>query len=468
LPMRAAMYLRVSHDPHQRGRSVAEQEADCRLIAEREGWEVVKKFTDNDRGASRYAKGERTAFKQLQAFVSSGKCDVLVCWEASRFQRDLDAYVKLRDLCSKHNVLWSYSGRLYDLSENDDRFTTGLDALLAEREAGETRKRVLRAVRANAAAGKPHGRIPYGYEREYDKATGELLRQVVRKDQAAVVREAARRLIAGETCNAIATDFNKRGLPVSRNGKWDLTRVRRLVTNPAYIAKRVHQGKIVGDAVWKPILDEQTFYQCAAIVNDPARKSTNEHAVKYLLSGIATCGVCGNTLKVQPQRNFYKTYLCRKFCTARKLEWVDEFVEAVMLARLSKPDALSLFADGDGDNSELLNVIADKRARLDGFYDAASAGEITPTALGRIEGTLLQEIEALESKVTRLDVSPIVYELAERPNAVWPKLSLEQKREAIRCLITVRILPGHSGSKSFDPKTVQVRWRGSREDVTAA
>ena len=40
--------------------------------------------------------------------------------------------------------------------------------------------------------------------------------------------------------------------------------------------------------------------------------------MKYLLSGVALCGVCGNRLKVMPQRGGYKTYICKNFCMARK------------------------------------------------------------------------------------------------------------------------------------------------------
>jgi site-specific DNA recombinase len=162
--MRAALYCRVSSDPRGTGRSVSEQETECRAVCEREGWEIATVFTDNDRSASRYATKGRPAYEELSRFVAAGKADVLVTWEASRFQRDLDAYVKLRELCRGLNVLWSYSGRTFDLSRTDDRLTTGLDALLAERESDQTRERVMRAVRANAVAGRPHGKLLYGVQ----------------------------------------------------------------------------------------------------------------------------------------------------------------------------------------------------------------------------------------------------------------------------------------------------------------
>jgi site-specific DNA recombinase len=241
--MRAALYCRVSSDPRGTGRSVSEQETECRAVCEREGWEIATVFTDNDRSASRYATKGRPAYEELSRFVAAGKADVLVTWEASRFQRDLDAYVKLRELCRGLNVLWSYSGRTFDLSRTDDRLTTGLDALLAERESDQTRERVMRAVRANAVAGRPHGKLLYGYRREYDGKTGALVAQVVDEATAPIIREAATRFLAGETAYGIAQDFRNRGISAPRGGQWDLNQIKRTLTNPGYNGKRVHQGE---------------------------------------------------------------------------------------------------------------------------------------------------------------------------------------------------------------------------------
>src|SRR3954470_1662349 len=223
--MRAAIYTRVSSDPNERGRSVSEQEAECRAVCDRNGWKVVDVLSDNDRSASRYAVKSRPAYQQLIERVDAGDCDVLVTWEASRAQRDLAAYASLRDLCERRGVLLSYSGRTFDMADADDRFGTGLDALLAERESDQTRKRVLRAVRANAEKGRPHGKLLYGYRREYDPGTRELIGQVPDPQTAPVVQEAARRVLAGETPYAVAQDFNRRGIRPPRGSErgWDLT-----------------------------------------------------------------------------------------------------------------------------------------------------------------------------------------------------------------------------------------------------
>ena len=412
-----------------------EQEKECRGVASAAGWEVVEVFTDNDRSASRYATKGRPAFRALhRRYRGRPQCDVLVTWEASRFQRDLEAYVKLRELCRRHGVQWSYSGRTFDLARTDDRLATGLDALLAERESDMTRDRVLRAVRSNAEHGRPHGKLLYGYRRDYDAKTGALVAQVADDAQAAVVREAARRVVAGETPYAVAQDFTRRGIPTPRGGqKWDLIQVKRLCVNPGYVGKRVHQGRVVGDADWAPLLEESVHYQLVARLGDPRRRSQRSSAVQHLLSGIALCGVCQSRVRLQKNRGRL-SYMCGAgFHVSRGESDVDMCVEAVTVERLRRPDILELMSAGATDElDEAMAELAGLRARLDGFYDVAARGELTPAALARVEATLLPQIATAEARARRVVLSPVLADVTG-PDAArgWAGLSTPQKREVV-------------------------------------
>jgi site-specific DNA recombinase len=461
-PRRAVIYTRVSSDPNDRGRSVAEQEADCRAVCGCNGWEVVRVFSDNDRSASRYANRERPEHRKLIKFIEDGHAEVLVTWEASRAQRDLSAYAKLRDLCERRGVLLNYSGRTYDMAEADDRFSTGLDALIAERYTEDTRKRVLRAVRANADKGRPHGKLLFGYRREYDSETGELVRQVPDETTSAVVKEAARRVLGGETPYAVAQDFDRRGIPTPRKGrKWDLTQIKRLCVNPGYAGKRVHQGKVIGDATWKPLIGEADHLALVAKLGDPRRRTQRDSAIKHLLSGIAICGVCNGRVRVQKNRG-NRAYLCVDgFHVSRREVETDELITEVVLRRLEQPDLADLLADAR--NDETTAALAEaraKRARLDAFYDAAAAGELTPQALARIEARLLPEIEAADRRARVAVTSPLVAQTAgPDARAKWAELTMPQRREIISTLMTVRIMPTVRGARHFRPESIEVIWK---------
>jgi site-specific DNA recombinase len=460
--MRAAIYTRVSSDPTNLGRSVDEQEAECRAVCAREGWEVVKVFCDNDRGASRHSRKERPQYGALRTYLGTGRADVLVMWEGSRAQRDLAAYASLRDLCVARGILYNYSGRTYDLTRTDDRFSTALDALLAEREADVTRDRVLRAVRANAASGRPHGKLAYGYAREYDER-GTFVRQYVKEEEAVVVRESARRIVAGDSLYVIAQDLNAKGIPAPRGGKWLPNQIKRLVSNPRYVGQRVHRGVVVGEAIWPAILDEAAYLECKAIVEDPRRNVVRDRSLKYLLSGTAKCGECGAKMRVIKNRG-YHSYACfEKFCTSVRTIHLEEFVVEVALERLSRKDFLDALAartaQAGGAEVGALDEVKALRERLDSFYEASATGQISPAGLAKIEARLLAEIDAAEDRAYS-DHVPAALRKVAGPDIRqrWADLPLGTQREVIELLMSIRINRTVRGTR-FNPARVEIEWR---------
>jgi len=194
-------------------------------------------------------------------------------------------------------------------------------------------------------------------------------------------------------------------------------------------------------------------------MTDPARSSHREGAVRHLLSGLAVCGVCDGRLQVQKNRG-YLSYHCRaRFCVAIRTIKLDAFVTGVVLERLSRPDALDVLADdaGRADVHAALAETAEKRTRLDGFYDAAAAGELSPAALARIEARLVPEIQAAEQRARTARMSPILRQVAGPDIAeVWPTLACSQQREVIDTLMSVRLLPIGRGRRTFDPRRVEI------------
>ncbi|MFK0296391.1 recombinase family protein [Streptomyces sp. NPDC090442] len=460
-PLRAVIYARVSSDPYNRGKSVTDQVTECKRECDNRGWPVVKIFRDNDRSASRYATKERTEYAKLIEFLGTGAADVLVTWESSRAQRDLEVYLNLRKIAEGNAVQWCYKGRLYDLSRTDDRFTTGLDALLDERESGITRDRVLRGKKSSAAKGRPNGRMLYGYAREYDPRTGEFVKSVIREDQAAIVREAVRRLAAGEALGTLCREFNLRGLRTNTGGSWRKDNLRAMAINPGYIGKRVRHGVVIGDAEWPAIHqtpeERQAFYTCVRRLTDPARTTWRPGGLRHLSSGIAVCGVCGGKLYAahwpkKPGKSDRRIgYQCRGTdtqvgqCVAITKDILDQHLTALVIERLSRPDAAELLADDEQQAEHiaaLLAEAAEKRATLDETADQVANGKMTVTMAARIEAQLLPEVEALERQAEEASTAPVLRGLIRSDVAdIWPTLPLTQQREVIKALMDVTMLP---------------------------
>jgi len=457
------IYVRVSSDPRGHQRSVSEQEAECRAVCEGEGWQVAHVYCDNDRSASRFATKARPGFAAMLAALDLGKADVLLTWESSRAQRDLGTFVELRQALMSRGVRWHYGGRCYDMSKARDRKETARDALDAEGASDETSERVQRSVRANAAAGRPHGKLLYGYRREYDPTTKALVGQFPHPEQAEVVRECAARVARGEALYAVAADLNARAVPAPRSGQWDPTQVRRLCVNPSYIAKRTHRGVVVGDANWPALLEAETHFACVARLTDPARRTNEGRGARHLLSGLLRCGVCGSRCHVLNNRGATSYQCHERFCTSRSQSAVDEMVAAVVVARLAQPDLVDLLSPDDDTDDERAKARAEAgelRARLSEHYAAAAAGDLSAQGLGRMEAALLPRIEAAERRTRQMLTSPLLRQVSGADAAErWGNLTLEQRRAVIGLLCSLTVLPVGRGHRTFDPASVRVDWK---------
>lgn len=470
--LRAGLYVRVSQDRSQERRSVTQQEDEARALCARQGWDVAGLYADNDIGASRYSKKTRDDYDRLCEDIATSALDVVVVWESSRLTRSLGMFVQLRDLCAEHDVLWSVDGRQYDLNDPDDRERAGMNAVRDEHESERTRKRIMRALNANAAAGRPHGRLLYGYKREYEVVRGEtkFVAQVPDPLVAPLIVEAAQRVASGETPYKIALDFTRREIPrphAKTDFEWNLSQIRRMVLNPGYIGKRVQRGKIVGEACWPGIIDEETYYACVRRFSDPTRRTNRETAVRHLLSGILTCGECGSKTIVLKQRGGYNAYMCKaSFCAARKQSFVDSFIEDLTIYRLSRPDAVSLFVDPQRDEAtqRASGELASTRARLSELSDLAVSGEISPGSFARMERQLIPEIEALEKRSRAVSLGPVLGDVVgPKAGEVWEQLDIMRRREIIRALFSsitlLRTPERRRGKNGFDPRSVDYSWR---------
>lgn len=427
---------------------------------------VREVLCDNDIGASRFSGKGRPAYLKLKEILSPG--DVLVTWEASRAQRDLRAYVELRDLCFERGVLWSYSGRTFDLSQGDDRFGTGLDALLAEKEAEQIRERVLRGKRAAALAGRPPTRPIWGYRTKRDSVSGRSIGWVPDEQLAPVVREVVEKVLAGQSLWPIVRELEERGVPAptrkpGQPGEWKPQKLRQTLMSPSYAGLRIHQGVVIGKASWEPLISEEEHRQLVRLLTDSRRVTHRGCEVKHLLTGIAVCGVCGGVMRffAPPSSSSRPRYLCSlRNCVARRAELVDTRVQEAVLAFLTSVDA-SVFASGDDRESvaalEQAQVLRDRLAE---YAELASKGKVSPESFMRIEGSLLAEIAEMESKANVAMSNPLAERLAgPEARLRWDRLTLIEKRDVIRSLAKVTILKSTVGTRRFNPDDVAIEWR---------
>ena len=458
----AGVYNRVSDDRKGRSKSPEEQNEESAAACREQGWRIAATYTEPESAsASRFARKAREEWERLCADLKAGLFGVLVVWETSRSTRRMAPFVDLLDACRERGVLIHVTShdRTYDPRQWRDRKALLQDGIDNEGGSEETSLRVSRSTRSRAAKGLPAGRLLYGYRREYehdDDGKRHFLREVPREERAEIVREAFRRFDAGESLWRISCDLEDRGVPVSnvrrrrREAHWTAVRLRQLLTNPGYIGKRVHQGEIVGDAVWPPLVGEETFYSVQRRLGDEKRRQNRGDVHdKHLLSGVALCGTCGAFLRKVPNHSHRMVYQCRgyggdpskgRFCTSIVAEVLETHVTGMVLLRLSLPDARELFtADRSAEAAEAAAALLRTRAELEDLYALARAKKLSARAMAEMEPPLLADMAALESKASA-QVPPLLRDVAG-PDAAerWAQLSLDQKKDVMRAIMTVRL-----------------------------
>lgn len=456
----AAIYCRISQDREGEALGVARQEEDARELAACLGYRVTEVYTDNDRSASTRTKKKRPRYDAMLTAARRGEFQAVISYSNSRLTRRPR---ELEDLIELHE---HYGVRFHtvvsgddDLSTADGRMVARLKGSIDAAEAERTAERVTRAARQAAEAGKWHGgRRPFGFEP--DGLT-------IREDEAEVIREGYRAIVAGGSLRSVMRLWNARGLFAAKGAnEWSLPSVRSCLKSPRYIGKRTYRGEIVADAEWPAIVDVATWEAVHAILTDPARKQ-GQKAVRYLLSGIARCGICGSPIVATGGRKGHPAYRCGKQAhILRTAEPMDDYVSRVALRRLQTREVAEALTEHieKPDTGALREKLQALRIRLDQLAVEFADGTLTASQLRAATRRLREQIERTEEQlatVTDDDVlGPIVS--SDDIEARWNSLDVDTKRTAIDTLMAITFLPAVRGSHNFDPNSVRIEWKGAK------
>src|SRR3954466_15927029 len=457
--VRAAVYCRISDDRQGLGLGVERQAQDCLALAQRNSWAITRTYIENDTSA--YSGKPRPQYVELMDAVAAGEVDVIVAWDPDRLHRspaELETFIAAVEHAGV-GVVTVQAGS-WDLSTANGRLVARMLGNIARHESEHKSERVRRALQQNAAAGRSHGRIPYGWVRE--RGADGAVREVIDPEQAAVIRRIAAGLLAGESLRSLTAALNAEGVPSPTGKPWAKGMVRALVLRERNAGLRVHRGQVVGEGAWPPIVERGRFEQLRAVLADPARKTSIGTAAAHLLSGLARCGVCGAALRVSHNRRVPSYRCSERGCVIRRQADVDELVTRVVLGRLARGDAVELVTpDRSSERVAALAEAEQLRGRLDLAADQYADGLIDARQLERITARLRPLLAAAEARARVVDDRPLLAGLvgAEDVQAVWQALPLSRRRAVVDLLMTVTVHRTRSGVRAFDPQAVQIQWR---------
>jgi site-specific DNA recombinase len=485
------LYGRNSDDAIGQGNSVEDQLATGRSLCDRYNWRIAREFKDTDISASRHTTKQRSEFEALLDVIAHGAASpgvrrIVVAFNASRYYRDLEAYVRLRKACMVGNVLLCYNGQVYDLSRRDDRNTTAQHALAAEDEAEGIRDQNLRTASLQAQAGMPHGKALFGYARDYQQVNGRRRCTGQTEDERGTyVVQALQRIDSGGSVKSLVRWLRATPEAARPDGKmWDEATARRMLLNRAYIGERLHQGAYV-KAVWQPLKGLETpqgramFNRVTAKLSDPARRTARGQEVAHLLSYIALCGECGDhALLRSRQRPGRRPSLdCDEnhdTCIGEAV--INAFVEEALVDWFSnKGNARAALVPADDEVEErtastqrLINAyeeqLAEAKALSETFDEETGRFRLSAASLASMEQRLVPKLEAARKQLRDLTgVSPLLLRMlhAHDPDATWNGLTLEQQREVIRKVVTVRLHKARTpGARKLEPGRITLSFVG--------
>ena len=460
MPLRMAIYTRISDDPDRASTSTKIQERDCRQLAARNHWEITRLYSDRDLSAYT-GKVRRPAFEQLLDDLDTGHADGVICWRLDRLARNHADFGRLHQILDRRGATLASVHEQFDTTTPAGEFVVSMLVGMARMESHGIALRVRAKNDDKAAKGELHrsGRRPFGYQPDQLHTD---------PTEAEIVRELAQRVLRGESLRSLAADLNRRGIRTTGGHDWYPHNLRRTLTSARVAALRVHRGQRVAPGQWEPILDVATHELLVSVLARQGRGRPPTH----LLTGLLVCDVCSSRLSSHPQPRGDR-YVCRSGpglpgCgkVAILADPADAAVTELVLGALAGPDLVeALRSTGDANAAEILGRLEADEGALE---EAAQARFVERTLDHReflkVRGRLQARIAAARRQLDRLagagalaGVPKAAGELA----AAWAQWPLERKRAVLgAALVEIRVRPTGSTGGRFDAnRRLDPRWR---------
>jgi site-specific DNA recombinase len=293
--VRLGIYVRISKDPDGQSTSPARQEQDCRAFARLHGHEVVEPpYRDAD--VSAYTGIDRPGYERLIADLEAGVLDGVLVWRLDRLTRNFDDLQRIWRLINGRGVTLLSVHDSIDTSTASGVFMLRTLVAIAEYESAGISLRTRRAKAEAARNGQPNrgGMRAFGYEA--DKHT-------LIPAEAAAIKEAAERVLAGQSLRSVANDFNRRGIRTPRGKTWLPGTLAAVLVNPRIAGLRAYKGDVVADASWPAIITREQHEKLVALRKDPSRRWVPRgRPAQHLLAGMVECARCGGRAEKNGER----------------------------------------------------------------------------------------------------------------------------------------------------------------------
>jgi DNA invertase Pin-like site-specific DNA recombinase len=361
---KCAVYLRISKDKglgtEDEGLAVDRQRKDIHKLLKLKGWEVGTEYLDNDVSASGRVK--RPAYQRMLNDFEAGQVDAIAAWKLDRLWRVPKELEHIIELVEKTSLTVATVDSDIDLNTSQGRVMARVLTAFAQDELDKRSARQKAKFAQDREAGKNHwrGRRPFGLTLEGKKVP----------EEAEALEAVADLILHNGTITAAVDLLKARGLKTSFGQEWQRQPLRRTLLNPRIAGFLEHEGELV-KAQWDAVLDRETWNAMVAKLNTPNRPKPKKTNREYLLSGLLTCGECGDKCYARQTKRKLSNgktkigyvYRCNVLCTSKELTKTDNLVTLRTLAAVMTTDHQEVQED-----KEALKALREARAHEVKFW----------------------------------------------------------------------------------------------------
>jgi site-specific DNA recombinase len=362
--MIAAIYARKSTEQNGVGdetKSVTRQIEHAKAYATKKGWAVAEDYVYVDDGISGAEFVKRPSFLRLMnALKPKPPFQVLIMSEESRLGREQieTAYALKQIITAGVRIFYYLEDRERVLESPTDKLLLSVTAFADEMEREKARQRTHDALVRKARAGYVAGGSVYGYDNVEgtmpDAMTGKPKRLHVERQineaEAAIIREIFEKAAAGWGTRRIAQDLNARAIPAppprraGRPRAWAPSTIYAMLTRSLYrgevvwnrsrkrnawgikrqtgraeaewVQLEVPALRIVPEPLWQAVRERFRDTRASYLRATNGQlwgRPANGIESRYLLTGLAQCGLCGGSLIVHSRASGGRranAYLC--------------------------------------------------------------------------------------------------------------------------------------------------------------
>lgn len=466
-PVQAGIYCRLSLARFGDTTKVDDQARICRELCERLGWQVAQGigypqqdgvYTDNNKSA--WKRGvKRPGWEAMLDDVEAGRLTGIVVYHGDRMVRRPQDLGKLLELAENKGIKLASPTGTYDLDR--EKMILWIQAAFAEAESDSTSRRKKaqyeRMRRAGLVRSGGRGGRVFGF-------ASDGVTQI--PDEIAIVREVYSRVLAGEGIRALASALAARGVTTTAGKPMHPIAIRRMIAMPRY-AGLMPDGEQAG--AWEAVVSREDWEAAGAVMAAHSGPLPGGHnARRYLLSGIAICGVCESGMQAlsaytgqrggQPF-NVVATYGCVKpGCRKvyRSLALLDAYVTRRVVNRLANPaNPSGGVLTGPGMAAEYRALSAQRAETEEQVKDYRASPGRVDLLMARLDSidTRLAELRELASDDARFRVLTAHTGITAEEFAALP---LATRRALVAACYRVTVLPASRRGPGFRTQDVQL------------